>query len=58
MEFPLYLEDPHQYQLRSAESKRLRATGLTWVKIGKKLEGSDKWAKKAALAYIDETVTD
>jgi hypothetical protein len=48
MEFPLYLEDPHQYQLLSAESRRLRAAGLSWVKIGKKLTATDKTVKKAA----------
>jgi hypothetical protein len=52
LEFPLYLEDPHQYQLLSAKSKRLRAAGLSWVKIGKQLKVTDKTAKKGVLVVL------
>jgi hypothetical protein len=47
-----YLEDPHQYQLLSAKSKRLRAAGLSWVKIGKQLKVTDKTAKKGVLVVL------
>lgn len=52
MEFPLYLEEPHQYQLLGADSRRLRTTGLSWVAIARVLGLSDKTAKKAAM-YFD-----
>jgi len=51
MEFALYLEESRKYQLLSAESRHLRAAGLSWVRIGQRLKVTDKTAKKAALNF-------
>jgi hypothetical protein len=49
MEFPLYLEECRKYQLISDESRQLRAAGLSWDKIGRRLGVTNRTAKKAAL---------
>jgi hypothetical protein len=46
--FRIYLGKTHEYQRISAKAKQLRAKGLSWSEIGRKLKVTGKTAKKAA----------
>jgi hypothetical protein len=46
--FRIYLGKTHEYQRISAKARQLRAKGLSWSEIGRKLKVTGKTAKKAA----------
>lgn len=52
LEFPfryrIYQQRTFQYQELSPKAKQLKAQGLSWIKVAKKLGVTDKTAKKAA----------
>ena len=48
LEFAIPLKKPRLYQLIRAQSRQLRATGLSWTKIAEQLGISDKTVKTAA----------
>jgi hypothetical protein len=45
--FRIYLSRTHEYQRISAKARQLRAKGLSWSEIGRKLKVTGKTAKKA-----------
>lgn len=45
--FRIYLSKTHEYQRISAKARQLRAKGLSWPEIGRKLKVTGKTAKKA-----------
>jgi hypothetical protein len=57
-EFKIIRERTYIYKQIGQQAQELRRQGLSWRKVGRKLGVSDKWAKRAALAYQVYTATE